>query len=176
MVVISIVGDGLFSLKCILNLYWNNYSNSGRYFNSGCNVKLSLKFILNHYWNNYFNSGRYFNSGCNVMFSLKFILNHYWNNYFNSGRYFNSGCDVKLSLKFILNNYWNNYFNSGRYFNSGCNRAHIYIYRQARKYFRYNLTKILIRHKIFYRHWYFKRIVIYWTLSLLLWTRQNKPW
>ena len=75
------------------------------------------------YWNNYFNSGRYFNSGCEVKLSLKFILNHYWNNYFNTGRYFNSGCDVKLSLKFILNHYWNNYFNSGRYFNSGCNTA-----------------------------------------------------
>ena len=46
--------------------YWNNYFNSGRYFNSGWDVKLSLKFILNHYWNNYFNSGRYFNSGCNM--------------------------------------------------------------------------------------------------------------
>ena len=29
----------------------NNYFNSGRYFNSDCDVKLSLKFILNHYWN-----------------------------------------------------------------------------------------------------------------------------
>ena len=55
----------MFSLKCILNHYWNNYFNSGRYFNSGCDVKLCLKFILNLYWNNYFNSGRYFNSGCN---------------------------------------------------------------------------------------------------------------
>ena len=64
-VVFSIVGDGLFTFKCILNLYWNNYFNSGRYFNSGYNVMFSLKFILNHYWNNYFNSGRYFNSGCN---------------------------------------------------------------------------------------------------------------
>ena len=104
----SIVGDGLFSFKCILNLYWNNYFN--------------YKYNNNNY-NNYFNSGRYFISGCNVMFSLKCTLNHYWNNYFNSGRYFNSGCDVKLSLKFILNHYWNNYFNSGRYFNSGCNTA-----------------------------------------------------
>ena len=75
------------------------------------------------YWINYFNSGRYFNSGCDVKLSLKFILNHYWNNYFNSGRYFISGCDVKLSLKFTLNHYWNNYFNSDRYFNSGCNKA-----------------------------------------------------
>ena len=96
-VVFSIVGDGLFSFKCILNLYWNNYFNRGRYFNSGCDVKLSLKCILNHYWNNYFNSGRYFNSGCNVMFSLKCILNHYWNNYFNSGRYFNSGCNKAMT-------------------------------------------------------------------------------
>ena len=109
------------NFKCILNLYWNNYFNSGRYFISGCNVKLRLKFILNLYWNNYYNSGRYFNSGCDVKLSLKFILNPYWNNYLNSGRYFNSGCDVKLSLKFIVNPYWNNYFNSGRYFNSGCN-------------------------------------------------------
>ena len=46
--------------------YWINYFNSGHYFNSGCDVKLSLKFTLNHYWNNYFNSGRYFNSGCNI--------------------------------------------------------------------------------------------------------------
>ena len=97
------------------------------FFSCCCNVLLSLKFILNHYWNNYFNSGRYFNSGCDVKLSLKFILNHYWNNYFNSGRYFNSGCDVKLSLKFILNHYWNNYFNSGRYFNSGCNNAAIFL-------------------------------------------------
>ena len=59
------MSDGLFSFKCILNLYWNNYFNSGHYFISGCDVKLSLKFILNHYWNNYFNSGRYFKSGCN---------------------------------------------------------------------------------------------------------------
>ena len=62
------------------------------------NVLLSLKCICNLYWNNYFNSVRYFNSGCDVNLSLKFILNHYWNNYFNSGRYFISGCDVKLSL------------------------------------------------------------------------------
>ena len=48
--------------------YWNTYFNSGRYFNSGCDVKLSLKFILNPYWNNYFNTGRYFNSGCNSAF------------------------------------------------------------------------------------------------------------
>ena len=46
--------------------FWNNYFNRGRYFNSGCDVKLSLKFILNHFWNNNFNSGRYFNSGCNI--------------------------------------------------------------------------------------------------------------
>ena len=65
MVVFSIVEDGLFSFKCILNHYWNNYFNSGRYFNRGCDVKLSLKFILNHYWHNYFNNGRYFKSGCN---------------------------------------------------------------------------------------------------------------
>ena len=83
--------------------YWNNYFNSGRYFNSGCDVKLSLKFILNHYWNNYFNSGRYFNSGCDVMLSLKFILNHYWNNYFNSGRYFNSGCNNAALVGRVLN-------------------------------------------------------------------------
>ena len=57
--------NGLFCFKCILNFYWNNYFNSGRYFNSGCDVKLSLKFILNHYWNNYFNRGRYFNISCN---------------------------------------------------------------------------------------------------------------
>ena len=51
----------MFSLKCILNVI-----SLCRYFISGCDVKLSLKFILNHYWNNYFNSGRYFNSGCNT--------------------------------------------------------------------------------------------------------------
>ena len=47
-VVFSIVGDGLFSFKFILNLYWYNYVNSGRYFISGCNVIFSLKCILNH--------------------------------------------------------------------------------------------------------------------------------
>ena len=98
MVFFSKVGDGLFSFKCILNLYWNNYFNSVRYFNSGCNVMFSLKYILNHYWNNYFNSGRYFNSGCDVKLSLKFILNHYWNNYFSSGRYFNSGCNTRIRI------------------------------------------------------------------------------
>ena len=92
-VLFSIVGDGLCSFKCILDHYWNNYFNSGRYFISGWDVKLSLKFILNHYWNIYFNSGRYFISGCDVKLSLKCIINHYWNNYFNSGRYFNSGCN-----------------------------------------------------------------------------------
>ena len=52
--------------------YWNNYFNSDRYFNSGCDVKLILKFNLNHYWNNYFKSDRYFNSGCNkaIVFSF----------------------------------------------------------------------------------------------------------
>ena len=52
-----------------------------------------MKFILNHYWNNYFNSGRYFSSGCYVKLSLKFILNLYWNYYFKSGHYFNSATE-----------------------------------------------------------------------------------
>ena len=78
MVVFLIVGDWLFSFKCILNLYWNNYFNSGRYFKSGCDVKLSLKFILNHYWNNYFNSGRYFNGGCNKGCFLPNLHSWHW--------------------------------------------------------------------------------------------------
>ena len=107
MVVFSIVGAGLFNFKCILNLYWNNYFNSGHYFISGCNVIFSLNCILNHYWNNYFNSGRYFISGCDVKLSLKFILNHYWNNYFNSGRYFNSGCNnAELSFVSHITSSW----------------------------------------------------------------------
>ena len=58
--------------------YWNNYFNSGRYFKSGCDVKLSLKFILNHYWNNYFNSGRYFNGGCNKGCFLPNLHSWHW--------------------------------------------------------------------------------------------------
>ena len=48
------------------------FRSGGCYLDSCCNVLLSFKCILNPIENNYFNSGRYFNSGCDVKLSLKF--------------------------------------------------------------------------------------------------------
>ena len=47
------------------------FRSGGRYLDSCCNVLLSLKCILNpiEIFLNYFNSGRYFNSGCDVKLS-----------------------------------------------------------------------------------------------------------